>query len=364
MNKRTEFRIGGFTLVELLVVIAIIGILVALLLPAIQAAREAARRAQCTNNIKNLALAALTFHDAMKRFPVDEDYSQYPAAKVNLKTGEFQYNYYTGQLDPERAGRKLSGAGWIVEVLPQLEEQALYDRFKPHLDLPWQILKQGMNANTPELRAAIQVQPEVLKCPSNEFGGPRDDQFPYQGDNVNGETVLVATTCYKGNAGDGPFEHVVAPHNTPPGFWTHDPIMRCYLSGDDCYGIFWRYTYRRNGVKIREITDGTSKTFLVGEASPEDGNSPAWSSDGDWAVTAVQINWDWRTSGNCLDGSGNLSFGQPQCWSQMRGFRSYHPGGVNFALADGSVTFISDDINHLTYRALSTKGWDEVIGDY
>jgi prepilin-type processing-associated H-X9-DG protein len=117
-------------------------------------------------------------------------------------------------------------------------------------------------------------------------------------------------------------------------------------------------------VKIREITDGTTKTFLVGEASPEDGNSPAWSSDGDWAVTAVQLNWDWRASGNCMDGSGNVNFNQSQCWSQMRGFRSYHPGGVHFAFADGSVAFISDDINHLTYRALSTKGWDEVINEY
>jgi prepilin-type processing-associated H-X9-DG protein len=357
-----------------LVVIAIIGILVALLLPAIQAAREAARRAQCTNNLKNVALAALTFHDAKKHFPVDEDYFTAFAARTDLQTGVIQYNYYQGANDPIRAARKLSGAGWIVEVLPQLEEQALYDQFKPYLDKPW-LTQQGLNANVVELRAAIQIQPEVLLCPSNiDYRGAGQGQFPFVGSHVPGappEGALVAVTCYKGNAGDGPFQEVVAPHNNPPNFWTHNPMSQgvsggqdkviCYIAANDCFGIFWRYTYHRHGVKLREVTDGTSQTFLIGEASPEDGNSPAWSSDGDWAVTAVQLNWDWRSAGNCLDGSGNVNFNQSQCWSQMRGFRSYHPGGVNFAYADGSVSFISDSINHLTFRALSTKAWDEVI---
>jgi prepilin-type N-terminal cleavage/methylation domain-containing protein len=336
MNRRNYSQTRGFTLVELLVVIAIIGILVALLLPAIQAAREAARRAQCSNNIKNIALAALTFHDAKKHFPVNEDYSQYFAGRADLYAGTFSYNYYQGaSLDPERAGRRLSGAGWIVDVLPQLEEQALYDQFKPYLDLPWLAL-QGLNANVPELRTAIQVQPEVLLCPSNvDYRGATQGQFPFTGSHVPGappEGALVAVTCYKGNAGDGPFENVVPPHSDPAGFWTHTPRMPCYLAGNDCFGIFWRYTYLRGGVKIREITDGTSHTFLVGEASPEDANSPAWSSDGDWAVTAVQINWDWRASGNCIDSGGNTTFNRPECWSQMRGFRGYHPGGVNFII--------------------------------
>src|SRR5262245_1646718 len=98
---------AGFTLVELLVVIAIIGILVALLLPAIQAAREAARRTGCANNLKNLGLAALTHHDAKKHFPLS-----YGSA-------------YTGESPTPQ-----SGAGWILSMLPQLEEQGLYDQFK------------------------------------------------------------------------------------------------------------------------------------------------------------------------------------------------------------------------------------------
>src|SRR4051812_33233089 len=99
----------GFTLVELLVVIAIIGILVALLLPAIQAAREAARRTGCSNNLKNLGLAALNHHDVMKHFPVSNGAA------------------YSGE---SPAGVYQSGAGWILNVLPQLEESVLYDQFK------------------------------------------------------------------------------------------------------------------------------------------------------------------------------------------------------------------------------------------
>src|SRR4051812_8983800 len=99
----------GFTLVELLVVIAIIGILVALLLPAIQAAREAARRSGCSNNLKNLGLAVLNHHDVMKHYPVNMGASISPN---------------------EAPGKEQPGVGWIVQILPQMEEQPLFDQFK------------------------------------------------------------------------------------------------------------------------------------------------------------------------------------------------------------------------------------------
>ena len=172
---RSFFR-RGFTLVELLVVIAIIGILVALLLPAVQAARESARRAQCTNNIKNVALATLVYHDAQKHFPVDEDLYDGAPDIIDLKNGR----WLSEPPDPLREAGKLSGAGWIVEVLPQLEEQAIFDRFKPFLDKKWLAPDQkGLNANDAGLRAALAVQPTVLLCPSDQFPGPRQDQYPY-----------------------------------------------------------------------------------------------------------------------------------------------------------------------------------------
>src|SRR3954452_15858776 len=164
----SERKRKAFTLVELLVVIAIIGILVALLLPAIQAARESARRAQCSNNIKNLSLAALVYHDAQKHFPVDEDPYDGPPDDIDLTNGK----WLREPPDPIRDAGKLSGAGWIVKVLPQFEEQSLYDRFKPYLDKKWLTAHLGLNANTPDLRAALAVQPPVLMCPSDQFPGP------------------------------------------------------------------------------------------------------------------------------------------------------------------------------------------------
>jgi len=137
-------------------------------------------------------------------------------------------------------------------------------------------------------------------------------------------------------------------------------MVNCY-NGADCLGIFWRSTSFRGGVKLKEVTDGASNTLLVGESSPEDKNSPAWSSDGDWAVTGVQLNWDFKAKGQCLGRDGNVNYDQQSCWSNIRGFRSHHPGGVNFSLADASVRFLSDSIEHAVYRALSTKAMGEVI---
>ncbi len=368
--RHSEIRhsLRGFTLVELLVVIAIIGILVALLLPAIQAAREAARRTQCSNNLKNVALAAINYHDQHQHFPVDEDYYLSPAGSVqDVNVGQltFQWRPITqmGGLPPEG----LDGGGWIVRVLPQLEEQALYDQFNREdrgLGGGWHIFlgRTGMNWNDPEFRQALASQPAVLVCPSvGEFGGPQQNQYPYSSSTeVENAPVMVATTCYKGNAGDGHFEFTPPPD--PPGFWTYNPLFQCY-SGNDCVGIFWRSTFIRGGVKMREITDGTSKTILVGETSPEDGNSAAWSSDGDWAITAVQMNWDWRTDGYCI-GANGPDPGIRTCWPRIRGFRSYHPSGAQFAFADGSVTYLSDSMNHLVFRALSTRQREEVVSDY
>jgi prepilin-type processing-associated H-X9-DG protein len=349
--------------VELLVVIAIIGVLVALLLPAVQAAREAARRASCVNNVHNLALAVLTYHDAHGHFPVDEDYyGPGSTLQFNPSTPSDPLNttYTAVASDPIRAAQKLGGGGWIVEVLPQLEQQALYNQFKPYLDKAWFRMHQGLNADVAELRKAIQTQPTVLLCPSNDLVGPRDDQWPFSASGATGldnGPALVAVTHYKGNAGDGAFEP--SPPETPLGFWTYTPPHNCY-NRDDCYGIFWRTTYYRKGVKLKEIADGTSNTLLIGEASPDDGNSPAWSSDGDWGIAGVQLNWDWRNKGACLSATG-VNTGLRSCWPLMRGFRSYHFGGVNFAMADGSVRFLSDSIEHVLYRALSTRAGDEVI---
>lgn len=350
----------GFTLVELLVVIAIIGVLVALLLPAVQAAREAARRSSCQNNLKNVALAALNYHDTLGAFPVDEDYYHGTGVQiVDIDALTFTWSNRNAAGNVPAEG--LDGGGWIVRVLPFMEQQPLYDRFNipgHGLNGDWNSRQNlGMNYTLDSgFREAVETQPEVLVCPSNEFGGRQEGQWPYSdGQRVPfGPTLSVATTCYKGNAGDGHFEFLPSFAPQPPGLYTYDPLFQCY-TGDNCVGMFWRTTYIRGGVQLREVSDGTSNTFLIGEASPVDGNSAAWSSDGDWAITAIELNWDADGSGACTNS------GARECWTQYRGFRSDHPGGAHFATTDGAVSFILDDIDPLTYRALSTRSQGEVF---
>jgi prepilin-type N-terminal cleavage/methylation domain-containing protein/prepilin-type processing-associated H-X9-DG protein len=351
----------GFTLVELLVVIAIIGILVGLLLPAVQAAREAARRSSCVNNVKNIALAALNHHDQRGRFPVDEDY-YFGTSVQKVKVDERTFTWVNRtQFETPKGG--LDGGGWIVRVLPFLEEQSIYDQFditNGGVNGDWNDRNRlGMNHRDPAFRQALASQPTVLVCPSDDAGGPRDNQFPYTDGtrvprNADGSLPTVATTCYKGNAGDGHFEFDASFAPQPPGLYTYNPLFQCY-TGDDCVGLFWRTTYLRGGVKTQQVIDGTSKTFMIGEASPEDTNSAAWSSDGDWAIAAIELNWDARTAG-CFSGNS----GARECWTRTRGFRSKHPGGANFAYVDGSVAFINQDINPLLYRARSTRRGGEV----
>jgi prepilin-type N-terminal cleavage/methylation domain-containing protein/prepilin-type processing-associated H-X9-DG protein len=361
-------RCGGFSLVELLVVIAIIGILLSLLLQAVQASREAARRTTCTNNLKNLSLAVLNYHDLKKHLPISEDFSQYAPRHCDEVSGE-QLEYIETEDDPWRSPKyKLDGGGWIVRLLPQMEEQSLYDRLRIGLKGVWHAEKTGMNLNEPDFRAALATQPKILVCPSEETAGPRNDQNPYTNwEEANDPFCMVATTCYKGNAGDTAFESSddEPPFNLPPGFWSgtpEHPNSSCYNSIEG-FGVLWRYSYFSGGVKLSQVTDGTSKTLLIGEASPEDQNSSAFMSDGDWATTGMQLNFDWANSGFCIDGSGTPN--SAVCWQIMRGFRSDHPGVVQFAFCDGSVRAISEEISHRTLRALSTRARGEVTnGEY
>jgi prepilin-type N-terminal cleavage/methylation domain-containing protein/prepilin-type processing-associated H-X9-DG protein len=369
-SKKSHFRQRptgrGFTLIELLVVFAITGTLIALLLPAVQASREAARRVTCFNNLKNLSLAILEYHDQHEHFPMSEDHSIYPPRRCNEQTGE-ELGYVTIEEDKWRTPEyKLDGGGWIVRILPFVEEQQLYDRLKPGMDGVWQEKHTGLNRNDPVYRAALATQPRILNCPSDEAAGVRNDQNPYTNwAQVDDAFCMTATTCYKGNAGDSAVDVTddKPPFNEPVGYWSGNPDhpqSSCYNSVEGV-GIFWRYSYFRGGVRMHEITDGTSSTFLIGETSPEDQSSAAFMSDDDWAVTGLPLDFDWENSGLCVDGSGALN--TAVCWSYMRGFRSDHPGGVQFAYADGSVHFVASDIDHPTYRALSTRSRGEILAD-
>jgi prepilin-type N-terminal cleavage/methylation domain-containing protein/prepilin-type processing-associated H-X9-DG protein len=340
----------GFTLVELLVVIAIIGILVALLLPAIQAAREAARRASCSNNLKNLGLAVLNHHDVMKHFPVNMGASISPS---------------------EAPGLEQPGVGWILNTLPQMEEQALFDQFRaggafegnfvaglcvsPRLNKGLASIKNGISV--PEL---MKTQLSVLQCPSDESVRQlRSDQYQWT------PRCDVAVTSYKGVIDDTvanesphssffndvPAEYKSGNYKDPPPVGSGGTPRDCHRD-TRCRGFFFRQSYQKP-VKIAKVTDGTSKTLMIGEDIPEyNYHSTAFYANGSWCSCNAPLNYGLGQSPE------NIA---TNAWYDAQGFRSKHPGGVHFCLADGSVRFISESVDNIFYRTSCTRDGSESV---
>ena len=351
MTVRCGLR-RGFTLVELLVVIAIIGILVALLLPAIQAAREAARRVACSNNLKNLALAVLTHHDINKHFP------------VNL--GAFLKNEA-----PD--GVEQPGVGWILNTLPQLEEQSLFDQFVAAGAFEGNILNGGCKGSVPNrglmsmkngIRSPelMQSQLPLLQCPSDDsvtLLSSKQYQWLF---------CPVAVTSYKGVIDDTmanesprsdfpndiPDEYKSGNYRDPPPPLSGGTARDCHRD-IRCRGFFFRQSFQRP-VTIAKVTDGTSKTLMIGEDVPEyNYHSAAFYSNGSWCSCNTPL---------------NFGIGQDpediavDRWFDAQGFRSKHPGGVQFNLADGSVRFISEGVDNVLYRISCTRdGGESVPGE-
>ena len=314
---RSLSRRSGFTLLELLAVIAIIGLLIALLLPAVQMAREAARRMSCANNLKQQSLAATMYHDARGQFPAG---NHLPVNVGGVPTG---------------------GSNVWVELLPYIEQLNLYER--------WDV---DNRINVAGGRTATQAQViKILICPS--------DPLP--------ETVVHLTAAaapswshgfygmssYGGNAGLRSYHP-----GPPPGY-----------PGLTKDGIFWIDSC----VRLAEIsTDGASNTILFGERYHRDpefddlqpdliptiGPLAGWGKWGFVAVgtahvtlsTPVRINYKVP-----LVGANLLSLQDRLC-----AFGSGHSGGANFAFADGSVRFISETLPIDTLRAFSTRAGGEV----
>jgi prepilin-type N-terminal cleavage/methylation domain-containing protein/prepilin-type processing-associated H-X9-DG protein len=292
----------GFTLVELLVVIAIIGILVALLLPAVQAARESARRTQCVNNLKQLGLAVHNYHDTFKKLP--EGVSPWA--------------------EGARPATNLTGQGWILTMLPQLEQQPLFNQFAPYLTSS---MLSGGGIAHPNCAAAMQTRLPVLECPSDDTRERiRTDQYQWTG-------IQVATTSYKGCIGDTRMGGAASIHpGTEPD---------CHNT-NGCNGTFYRNAYQ-DGLNLAKMTDGTSNTFLIGEDVVEQNqHSTAFYANGDYASCHAPLNYFPKPP-------------TPDQWWNVISFRSRHPGGANFCLADASVRFVPQVINYTTYRQISTK---------
>jgi len=314
-------RKGGFTLVELLVVIAIIGILVALLLPAIQAAREAARRTQCTNNLKQIGLALHNYHDTYHRFP--------PSGIL--------YG------DPARVPHQLPyHHTWLIMILPFLEEGTLYDDVDTEVPV-W-------NNGTGQRQAIVGTQIGVLQCPSAlELDLSETRNMAYT-NYAGSEGYHWWTTAYLGPA--------------------HDPS---FTSGGDFSGVF---TITKSNSQA-SITDGTSNVIAVAEVSSvgykwgpirTSGSGVARNNTGERVYRAAFV-WT-GVAGECCetgrylnpDGTGPSSSsrwfpaGSPHAFSptylaawgpnaEWPGASSRHPGGVNATLADASVRSVTPNID-------------------
>ncbi len=309
--------------------------------------REAARRISCSNSIKNVALSIHNHHDAKKHLPFDINYNP------GFGREEFRTANGTDKASPSKyvTNRNLNGKGWIVDILPYLEQQAMYDAMKLGFDDPSSAnmtfvagSKGGRGMGRIEVREQMDDQLAVLTCPSDPSAVPREDLWHWR-------NVLAAVTSYKGVAGDTAVGEVWG--GAGLGLWTSEEygsIPDCNESLG-CNGLFWKMGYY-DPIEFRQVSDGLSNTFMVGEAVVEqDLHAMAYFSDGDWASCNMQLNYFHPDVTQPAD----------TWWFEVRGFRSLHPGGVQFAMADASVQFIVEGIDHSTYRALSTKDGGETV---
>lgn len=285
-------RRRAFTLVELLVVIAIIGILIALLLPAVQAARESARRMQCANNLKQLGLAMHNYHSAHKVFP-------------------FGWNEF--------------GAGWTAMLLPYVEQQNLYDTltFSESGDGNW---------NTGANLLACQTALDVFRCPSMSEPQPIDD--------IGGMLQRVPSS-YLGCASSTA---------------THDDDLRVDQDG---------VLFRDRTVSIASLRDGTTNTIVIGEAETDYDFIESGQKMDHWIIGSPQID-DGNTEFSEFCGSTGvpMSIRKSDAFdghNKELAFGSEHPGGVTFALGDGSVHFLSESIDATVYQALGSRAGGEVV---
>jgi prepilin-type N-terminal cleavage/methylation domain-containing protein/prepilin-type processing-associated H-X9-DG protein len=309
-----HIRRRAFTLIELLVVIAIIGILISLLLPAVQKIRAAAARIQCSNNLKQWALAGHNYHSAFERLPPG----------INKANPDVTRRY-----------------NWFVALLPYIEQQAAYDQYNQNPST-WNSNAFAPGATTPGgPNAPIAVSFKAMVCPSDR-GMPGSNR-----DETQEPPLQWALISYKANAGTVSY---------PNGSETKD-------------GVFW---VSEPGIRITDISDGTSNTFFMGE---RDSFDPIY----DASTGDLLHYWGWAyyasNAGDVLSGTSvPLNFVLPSNFptlpqaqqvamvvARRGGFGSGHTGGANFALADGSVQFIPTSIAPTVYVGMGTRAGGEVV---
>jgi prepilin-type N-terminal cleavage/methylation domain-containing protein/prepilin-type processing-associated H-X9-DG protein len=352
----------AFTLIELLVVIAIIGVLAGLLLPAVQAAREAARKSQCQNNIRNLMLATLNFESAYKGFPMGAEFSV--------------------------------GTAWTSLILPQIEQNGLYDILRFQEDslgnYQWGAPLPGTpgedTINTPfyPMDKNIYVMERkvpLFRCPSSGFP---NDAADISGDNwiIQKRTPINYLGCVSGILKDDRRPRLVIPP------WSTTASLVEVIS--DLDGVFIQkqdhQRIRRNGTsdgltgtKIASIVDGTSNTIAIGEAESDlrvvaemgivkENCASNFGRKEHWPFGSDDV--DTTNQGDMSEHLGSTGVGMnlppvaqgtPQFAAYEFSFGSRHIGGANFAFCDGAVKFLDQNIDSVTYSRLGTRNGGESV---
>ena len=298
-------------------VITIIGILIALLLPAVQAAREAARRMQCSNNLKQIGLALHGYHQSHDMLP--------------FGSGGFAYT----------KDGAVTGT-WAAFILPYLEQQNVYNLFNFNYDM-----------NTPQNAQAVTTVVTTYICPSDPLSNSPINTHPISGDPV----PQVLRLWYPGCMGP---THV----DTCTGFCANQspsagnyccqgysfgsiPSPDGSIPAGTFAGMFCRCTV---GIRFAQVTDGLSNTLMCGETLPGDcGFNGAYAPNFPVATTITPL--------NIMEADN----GDTTLYPRTCGFKSLHPGGANFVAGDGSVHFLSQNIDYRLYNNLGTRAGNEVV---
>jgi prepilin-type N-terminal cleavage/methylation domain-containing protein/prepilin-type processing-associated H-X9-DG protein len=306
----------AFTLLELLVVIAIVGVLMALLLPAVQAAREAARRVQCVNNLKQMGLALHHYHDVHGVFPL----GGYGGALATATQWD----------NPLVQARRI--ASWGTAILPYMEQAPLYNGIN---QARWYLHPENLTAGGTRVATFL--------CPSN----PAPSPFKTNGD--NSQSPPFGRNDYAGNYGER--------------------ALRCFPE-TNCQNSYGPGDNSGRGVimfgsgptiSVREISDGTTTTIVLGEA-PEALHG-LWIGHKNFLDQCAPINARYGATGPwlcCLALKTNPRYGRLGCDFGQE-FHSHHPGGAHFLFADGSARFLKETIDPRVLAALLSRKGGEVI---
>lgn len=322
----------GFTLVELLVVIAIIGVLVALLLPAVQAAREAARRSQCSNNLRQLALAYHNYHDTNLQFPAGNiALNAWSVGADHISgTAELNNGFYNGMW------------GWPIAILPFVEGGNLASQFdQPHRPYVSERSDVWYGDFGPETSPGpinvplCQQMPKTFSCPSTPPAGPGGGRGQYKNYAINAGGGVNISAC-------------------------------CPERALDSDGI----GHKNSRIRMAEITDGTSNTFMhLEQAStyPELGRAPGQTYKNMPTNPFLWVSHHSQGMAIAAVGTGRPMPPNPipalmQAWGQnARTVWGYHPSGVMASMCDGSVTFIPNVIAQITWQGAFTRNGGEVV---